>query len=296
MADIKWIKLSVEMFDDEKIKLIRSMPEGNAIIVVWIQLLSLAGKTNDSGMIYIARHMAYSEEMLATIFNHPLNVIRLALQTLQSFGLIEVNPEGVINISNWEKHQSTDKMARMKEQARIRQQKHYYRNRLRELGFNVDEEGFTDDLDKLKELFNEHEEPNVRQTLPNALEVRSKKEEVRSKKIEDRSNKDILSGKAEPHIPFQEIVEYLNEKVETKYRHTGNKTQTLIKARYSEGFSLDDFKKVIDIKVNEWLNDKSMNKYLRPETLFGTKFESYLNQKQKGGSGGYDTSEYDDFF
>lgn len=191
MADIKWIKLSVEMFDDEKIKLIRSMPEGNAIIVVWIQLLSLAGKTNDSGMIYIARHMAYSEEMLATIFNHPLNVIRLALQTLQSFGLIEVNPEGVINISNWEKHQSTDKMARMKEQARIRQQKHYYRNRLRELGFNVDEEGFTDDLDKLKELFNEHEEPNVRQTLPNALEVRSKKEEVRSKKIEDRSKKDI---------------------------------------------------------------------------------------------------------
>lgn len=191
MADIKWIKLSVEMFDDEKIKLIRSMPEGNAIIVVWIQLLSLAGKTNDSGMIYIARHMAYSEEMLATIFNHPLNVIRLAIQTLQSFGLIEVNPEGVINISNWEKHQSTDKMARMKEQARIRQQKHYYRNRLRELGFNVDEEGFTDDLDKLKELFNEHEEPNVRQTLPNALEVRSKKEEVRSKKIEDRSNRDI---------------------------------------------------------------------------------------------------------
>ncbi|WP_373742710.1 phage replisome organizer N-terminal domain-containing protein [Jeotgalibaca porci] len=191
MADIKWIKLSVEMFDDEKIKLIRSMPEGNAIIVVWIQLLSLAGKTNDSGMIYIARHMAYSEEMLATIFNHPLNVIRLALQTLQSFGLIEVNPEGVINISNWEKHQSTDKMARMKEQARIRQQKHYYRNRLRELGVNVDEEGFTDDLDKLKELFNEHEEPNVRQTLPNALEVRSKKEEVRSKKIEGRSKKDI---------------------------------------------------------------------------------------------------------
>src|SRR5699024_9820286 len=89
--------------------------------------------------------------------------------------------------------------------------------------------------------------------------------------IEKELEKDILSGKAEPHIPFQEVVEYLNEKAETKYRHTGKKTQTLIKARCSEGFSLDDFKKVIDIKVNEWLNDKSMNKYLRPETLFGTK-------------------------
>lgn len=114
--------------------------------------------------------------------------------------------------------------------------------------------------------------------------------------IDKELEKDILSGKAEPHIPFQEVVEYLNEKAETKYRHTGKKTQTLIKAKCSEGFSLDDFKKVIDIKVSEWLDDKSMNKYLRPETLFGTKFESYLNQKTKGKGGGYDTSEYDDFF
>lgn len=272
MADIKWIKLSVEMFDDEKIKLIRSMPEGNAIIVVWIQLLSLAGKTNDSGMIYIARHMAYSEEMLATIFNHPLNVIRLALQTLQSFGLIEVNPEGVINISNWEKHQNVDGMERVRKLTAERVRKHRER--------------------KEQSLLQEPNESNVTVTLRNATE----EELDLDKELDIERDKDILSGKAEPHIPFQEVVEYLNEKAETKYRHTGSKTQTLIKARYSEGFSLDDFKKVIDIKVNEWLNDKSMNKYLRPETLFGTKFESYLNQKQKGGSGGYDTSEYDDFF
>ena len=116
------------------------------------------------------------------------------------------------------------------------------------------------------------------------------------KEIDIERDKDILSDKVELPIPYKEITDYLNKKAETNYRHTGKKTQTLIKTRYSEGFNLDDFKKVIDIKVNEWLNDKSMNKYLRPETLFGTKFESYLNQKTKGKGGGYDTSEYDDFF
>lgn len=295
MGDIKWIKLSVDMFDDEKIKLIRSMPEGNSIIVIWIQLLSLAGKTNDIGMIYISRHMAYSEEMLATIFEHPVNVIRLALSTLQSFGLIEVNPEGVINISNWEKHQSTDKMERMKEQNKIRQGKHYYRVRLRNLGIDVDSNAFTDDLDEMKDMYYRlKEEPNVSLTLANDTEVRRKKKEVRGKKEE--VDKDILSDKVELPIPYKEITDYLNQKSETNYRHTGKKTQSLIKARFSEGFNLDDFKQVIDIKASEWLRDKSMNKYLRPETLFGTKFESYLNQKQKTRSSNYDTSEYDDLY
>ncbi|EZP77589.1 primosome, DnaD subunit [Parageobacillus genomosp. 1] len=80
-------------------------------------------------------------------------------------------------------------------------------------------------------------------------------------------------------IPYREIVDYLNKKAGTSYRHTSKKTQQLIRARWNEGFRLDDFKTVIDKKVAEWLNDPKMNKYLRPETLFGTKFESYLNQK-----------------
>jgi len=84
-----------------------------------------------------------------------------------------------------------------------------------------------------------------------------------------------------PDIDYKEIVSYLNEKTNKNYRSTTKKTQTLIKARINEGFTEDDFKKVIDNKVTEWKSDKEMNKYLRPETLFGTKFESYLNQDVK---------------
>ena len=276
MSDVKWIKLSVNMFDDEKIKLIKTMPEGDKIIVIWVQLLCLAGKTNDGGLVYMGQNMVYTDEMLSTIFDEQVNIIRVALQTLEQFGMIEVSQEGLIGITNWEKHQSTDKMARMKEQSRIRQQKYYYRNKLRELGVNVDAEGFTDDVDKLKTMYEQIEEPNVRLTLANDTEVRSKKLEERSKKEE--VNKEHSPAEAAPPIPYKEIIDHLNEKADRNFKHTTKKTQTLIKSRFNEGFTLEDFKVVIDNKVKSWLNDKEMNQYLRPETLFGTKFEGYLNE------------------
>ena len=77
------------------------------------------------------------------------------------------------------------------------------------------------------------------------------------------------------------IVDYLNEKASKNFKHTSAKTKEKISARFNEGFTVDDFKRVIDIKVGSWLKDKEMNKYLRPETLFGTKFESYLNEELK---------------
>lgn len=276
MADVKWIKLSVNMFDDEKIKLIKTMPEGDKIIVIWVQLLCLAGKTNDGGLVYMGQNMAYTEEMLATLFDEKLNIVRIAIQTLEQFGMIEVTDNGLIGITNWEKHQSTDKMARMKEQSRIRQQKYYYRNKLRELGIDVDVEGFTDDLEELKELHEQLEEkPNVRLTLANETEVRSKKKEVRGKKEE--VNKDHSTAKAE-RIPYKEIIDYLNEQTGRRYSHKAAKNQDLIKARWNEGFRVDDFKQVIDTKVKDWSNDSKMNQYLRPVTLFSNKFDDYLNQ------------------
>ena len=85
---------------------------------------------------------------------------------------------------------------------------------------------------------------------------------------------------------YSEIIEYLNSKANTKYRVNNKKTRASINARITEGFAIDDFKKVIDIKSAEWLNT-NMQQYLRPETLFGTKFEGYLNQKITKQTGNY---------
>lgn len=119
MSSVKWIKINIDMFDDEKIKIIQAMPEGDSLLVVWIKLITLAGKTNDGGYIYIAENVPYTEEMLSTIMNKPINTIRLALSTFLSLKMIEEDTKGIYLI-NFEKHQSLDKMEKLKEQNRIR--------------------------------------------------------------------------------------------------------------------------------------------------------------------------------
>lgn len=122
MAEINWIKLRVDMFDDDKIKIIQSMPEGDAILVVWIRILALAGKCNAKGLVLIEDEFPYSDEMLATIFNKPLATVRLALTTFEKFHMIERTEKGIY-ITNFEANQNSEGMERIREQNRIRQQR-----------------------------------------------------------------------------------------------------------------------------------------------------------------------------
>ena len=92
-------------------------------------------------------------------------------------------------------------------------------------------------------------------------------------------NKDIVEHSPTEPVPYEEIVQYLNQKTGKNFKHTSKVTQRHIRARLAEGFTVSDFKQVIDKKCSDWLRDQKMKEYLRPETLFGTKFESYLNSK-----------------
>ncbi len=129
MADVKWIKLCTDIFDDEKMLLIESMPEADGIIVCWFKLLCLAGKQNNSGVFMLNDKIPYTDEMLATIFRRPLNTVRLALDVFTRFGMIEII-EDTITIPNWEKHQSLDKIESAKEKTRKRVAAHRERQRL----------------------------------------------------------------------------------------------------------------------------------------------------------------------
>src|SRR5699024_1047684 len=113
-SNIKRIKLSTSMFDDEKIKLIEKLPEADTILIIWIKLLSQAGRTNANGYIYLNENVPYTEEMLATIFDRSLNTVRLALKTLREFGMIFIDDDSFIRISNWEKHQNVEGMDRVR--------------------------------------------------------------------------------------------------------------------------------------------------------------------------------------
>lgn len=96
--------------------------------------------------------------------------------------------------------------------------------------------------------------------------------------IDKNSIDKIYSLAEQDTIPYKEIIDYLNLKTKSNYKYTTSKTRELIKTRFKEGFTLEDFKTVIDKKTMEWFNNEKMNMYLRPNTLFGTYFEGYLNQ------------------
>ena len=119
MAEIKWIKITTNMFDDEKIRLIECLPEADAIFVIWIKLLTLAGKINDNGNIYLSESMPYTDEMLSVVFNKSLNIVRLALFTLEKYEMIEIK-DAVISIINWDKHQNVDAMQKIREDTKKR--------------------------------------------------------------------------------------------------------------------------------------------------------------------------------
>lgn len=113
MAEVKWIKITTDIFDDEKILLIESLPDSYAIITVWFKLLCLAGKMNNSGVFMMNEKIAYTDKMLATIFRMKESTVQLALQTFEQFGMVEII-DGVITIPNWGKHQSLDQLENKK--------------------------------------------------------------------------------------------------------------------------------------------------------------------------------------
>jgi predicted phage replisome organizer len=114
VADVKWIKITTDIFDDEKILLIESLPEADSIIVIWFKLLCLAGKMNNSGVFMMNDKIAYTDKMLATIFRRKETTVQLALQTFENFGMVEII-DGVITIPNWNKHQSLDVLEKKRE-------------------------------------------------------------------------------------------------------------------------------------------------------------------------------------
>lgn len=114
MADVKWIKIATDIFDDEKILMIESLPNSDSIIVIWFKLLTFAGKQNNHGVFVMNDRIAYTEDMLAAIFRRDLNLVRMALATFEQYGMIEI-VEGTLTIPNWSKHQTLDKLEKKNE-------------------------------------------------------------------------------------------------------------------------------------------------------------------------------------
>lgn len=264
--EVKWIKFMTNMFEEDYIDFIESMPDSDAILVIWCKLLCLAGKCNAGGYLFLTEQMPYTEEMLAHKFRQKQKVIQLALRIFGELGMIQTDDKGIFVPYIAENHDH-DKLEKMREKNRNRVRAFRERQRAILDSCNADCNVTGNDTETL--LIGDQPvicngQSNVTVTadvMPcNALDI--------DIDLDKDIDKDIKN-----------IVEHLNLKTNKKFKANSKKTRRLIKARLNEGFNVSDFEIVIDKKAKEW-SGTDWDKYLRPETLFGTKFEGYLNQTE----------------
>lgn len=236
MKEVKWISISTDVFNDEKMCTIESLPDGVSIEIVWFKLLCLAGICNENGFLMINKDIPYTEEMMAKYFRMDIGVIQRALEIFQNMGMIDII-DNIYMVSNWMKYQNNAELDHIRTLSRIRQQR------------------YRDNQKKLLE-----EKRNV---------------------TSDVTNNEFCSICNMSYVDvYKEVINYLNSKTNKNYKYSTKKNQVLIHARCEEGNNIENFKAVIDKKCEEWKGTE-WEKYLRPETLFGTKFEGYLNQPAK---------------
>jgi predicted phage replisome organizer len=121
--EIKWIKVSTDLFANRKIRLIESMEDRDSIIVIWLKLMILAGEINDGGLIYLTQNIPYTAESLAIQFNRKTEEVQKALSVFEEYGMILIDSDGVIEIANWDVYQNVDRMEEIREYNRLAQQR-----------------------------------------------------------------------------------------------------------------------------------------------------------------------------
>lgn len=213
------------MFEDEKIDFIESLPEADTILIIWVKLLTLAGKCNSNGFIFLTEKIPYTEEMLAHKFRRSLNTVKLALETLAKLEMIELDNGGFLKITNWEKHQNVEGLDKIREQTRLRVAKHRESKKLKQL-----EDGESNVT------------CNVTVTEGNAIEREEEGEEDIDIDIEEDIDK-------EPPVPYEKIKELYNSicKSLSQVRSISSTRKNHLKARWKQfKYELDTFREAFE--------------------------------------------------
>lgn len=209
MSEVKWIKIAIGMPDDEKIKLMDALENRDLAHYVLLRLLIQAGKTNAKGRIFLSETIPYTNEMLAIIFNRPVDAIKSVLKLLVDLKIIEIDKDNFIRIVNWEKHQNVEGMERVREQNRKRAERFRNKNKVNVESENTtrntnnesvskEEDSYEDEKSEEKEI-SDHINSNVTVTMQRENENKIEN------KIENKSDRHTDNNTAE------EILEYVKK-------------------------------------------------------------------------------------
>ena len=249
-----WLKLPRNFFTKHYTLMLMAEPDGKELTLFYIRLLTES--IDHEGRLRYSENIPYTAESLASLTGFSLQIVTRALQLFTDMELVVTESDGTIFLPKC--------LEMIGSESESTQRVRDYRKRKKEEQKRAETVENTEHSDK---RYN-----NVQCNNGNA----KSNVENRDKSI-DNNKKDIVGKKPTP--PYKAIIDYLNEKTNSRYKHTTKSTQRIINGRFDDGFTLEDFKVVIDVKSSQWLGDKKMAAYLRPETLFAAShFESYLNE------------------
>lgn len=272
MSEIKWIKITTDIFDDEKICLIDALPDPDAILVIWFKILTLAGKHNSNGLLMMTDKVHYTDEMLATIFRRPLNTVRMAIGVFEQFGMIEII-DGIISLPNWEKHQNVDGMEKIKEQTRNRVAKYRKKQKNLALGNVTGNVTVTDGnaLDKEldKELDKDIEINNNKVMISSSLSENLKNSGIH---LTDKSHQQLLDYVGLDGMSF-DMLNRAVEKTSGSHKPSFNYLIAILESWKKKGFTSieqvdEDDRKYKEGKKSRQQNDKTSEQEVRDEWGF----------------------------
>lgn len=246
-SDVKWIKICSDIFDDEKIMLIENLPSADSIIVIWFKLLCLAGKNNNSGVFILNDKIAYTDEMLATVFRRDINTVRLALKTFENYGMIEI-VSGVYTIPNWGKYQNLDK---------IEQKSQYMRNYMQEYRKKQKDKIECKTNSKLYGKVNS-------KTNVSSAEVYNKELDNKEKEIEEENDL-IVSKDTIRQTDVQRIITEWNSLEEfgiTPVKRMTPKREQAVKARIRQNHIDDILEAIGNIRHSSFLQGQNKNGWM----------------------------------
>ena len=234
MAEIKWVKLTTDMFDNRKVKHLRRLPDGNNIVLIWVILLTMAGRCNSGGMIFLTENIPYTPKMLADELDFEENTVILALQALENLDMI-ITDNGFFTIAGWEEYQNIEGMDKIREQNRLRKQRQRENQKLLE-SVSRDSHGtvtgsHATDIDKEKDKDKE-------------LNKRKKKERTYDEILESVANDDLR----------ELYLEYIKMRKMIKAPMTDRALTMLIKkVNELEPNSLENQKQLLETAImNNW--------------------------------------------
>ena len=244
-SEVRWIKITTDMFDNRKIRHLRRLPEGNNIVLIWVMLLTMAGRCNSNGMIFLTENIPYTPKMLADELDFEENTVKLALTVLEQLDMVVMN-SGYFAIAGWNEHQNVEGLDKIREQNRIRQANFKAKQKL--LQGNV-----TD---------------NVTLTLGNATEIEEEKEidtEI------DKKNSAKQPSKADVNAFFESIWELYPVK-KGKASVSDTKRKALFKIGYEQ------MERAINRYLTELKKDASWRKPQNGSTFFNSGYVDYLDE------------------